>query len=427
MFFDIEYVENYIPRIIDDELQFYLDTFGAVLLRGPKWCGKTTTAENCAASSIKMQDPKHSKDYIAAANTDVTLILRGEKPRLIDEWQVVPAVWDAIRSEVDTDGSHGQYILTGSRLPGEGVVEHSGSGRIGILNMLPMSLYESGESNGKISLKGLFDGKFEAGIKTDLTVEKLAESLCRGGWPANIGLDYRKCAARLRSYLDLIYESDDITLKKYAKDPNTAKEIIRSYSRNISTLASGKTILSDVTKNGTVLSDEKFADYVAALEGVYLIYNVPAWNPDIRSKDAIRSTPKRELIDPSIAAYYLGITPENFVEDFNTFGFLFESLCIRDLRVYSSSLAGNISYYHDKYGLEADAVVRLDDGRFGIIEVKLGSKDIDEGAKHLTKLEELIKEHGLKAPSFKMVLTGTEISYQRSDGVYVVPIGCLGP
>lgn len=427
MYYNIWHVEKYIPRIIDEELRFYLDTFAAVLLRGPKWCGKTTSAENCVASSIKMQDPKQSKDYVAAANTDVTLILRGEKPRLIDEWQVVPAVWDAVRSEVDSDNSCGQYILTGSRLPGEGVVEHSGSGRIGVLNMLPMSLYESGESNGKVSIKDLFEGKFEAGVKTDLTVRKLAESLCRGGWPANIGLDYRKCAVRLRSYLDLIYESDDISLKKYAKDPATAKEIIRSYSRNISTLASGRTILADVRKNGAVLSDEKYADYVAALEGVFLINDVPAWNPAIRSKDAIRSTPKRELVDPSIAAYYLGITPDNFVEEFNTFGFLFESLCIRDLRVYSSSLAGTVLYYHDKYGLEADAVVRLDDGRFGIIEVKLGSKDIDEGAEHLCKLESLIEEHGLKAPSFKMVLTGTELSYRRPDGVFVVPIGCLGP
>ena len=420
-------MEGYIPRIIDDELEFYLDTFGAVLLRGPKWCGKTTTASNIAASIIKMQDPKKSKDYLAAAEADVSLILDGEQPRLIDEWQVSPAIWDAVRSNVDEDARNGQFILTGSRIPYENSTQHSGAGRIGVLDMYPMSLYESKDSSGKISLKSLFNGDFQSGVKSDLSVKKIAECLCRGGWPANMGLDYRKCAIRIRSYLDLIYESDDISLKKYAKDPTTAKEIIRSYSRNVSSMATMTTLTADVVKNDVAISSDKFADYLAALRGVFLIEDVPAWNPQIRSKDAMRAGPKRELIDPSIAAYYLGITPDNFIEDFNTFGLLFESLCIRDLRVYSSSLSGEVLYYHDKYGLEADAVVRLDDGRYGIIEVKLGSKDIEEGAANLCKLEKLLEKHEMKMPSFKMVLTGTELSYQRDDGVYVVPIGCLGP
>ena len=420
-------MEGYIPRIIDEELQLYLDTFGAVLLRGPKWCGKTTTASNMASSIIKMQDPSKSKDYIAAAETDVSLILNGEQPRLIDEWQVAPEIWDAVRNDVDEYNANGQYILTGSRLPPEGSIQHSGAGRIGVLDMYPMSLFESGDSNGKVSLKDLFDGKFENGAASDLSVKKLAECLCRGGWPSNIGLEYRKCALKIRSYLDLIYESDDISLKKYAKDPSITKEIIRSYSRNISSLATMSTLVSDVSKNDAPISNDRFNDYISALKGVFLIKDVPAWNPEIRSKDAMRSTPKRELIDPSIAAYYLGITPDNFVEDFNTFGLLFESLCIRDLRVYSSSLSGEVSYYHDRHGLEADAVVRLDDGRFGIIEVKLGSKDIDMGAKNLCKLEDLLIQNDLRAPSFKMVLTGTELAYKREDGVYVVPIGCLGP
>ena len=419
-------MDGYIPRIIDDELEFYIDTFGAVLLRGPKWCGKTTTAMNSAVSYIKMQDTKKSKEYIAAAETDVSLILDGEQPRLIDEWQVVPSIWDAVRNEVDERKINGQYILTGSRVPGEGSVLHSGSGRIGVLDMYPMSLYESGDSNGKISLKDLFDGKFKDNVKSELSVKKIAECLCRGGWPANIGLDYRKCAVRIRSYLDLIYESDDISLKKYAKDPETAKSIIRSYSRNISTLASMTTLANDV-RNDIPISDDKLNDYVVALRGVFLINDLPAWNPNIRSKDAMRSTPKRELTDPSIAAYYLGITPDNFVEHFDAFGFLFESMCIRDLRIYSSPLAGNVLYYHDKYDLEADAVIKLDDGRYGLIEVKLGSKDIEEGAENLCKIEKLVIEHEMTAPSFKMVLTGTELAYRRTDGVYVVPIGCLGP
>ena len=419
-------MDGYIPRIIDDELEFYIDTFGAVLLRGPKWCGKTTTAMNSAVSYIKMQDTKKSREYIAAAETDVSLILDGEQPRLIDEWQVVPSIWDAVRNEVDERKINGQYILTGSRVPGEGSVLHSGSGRIGVLDMYPMSLYESGDSNGKISLKDLFDGKFKDNVKSELSVKRIAECLCRGGWPANIGLDYRKCAVRIRSYLDLIYESDDISLKKYAKDPETAKSIIRSYSRNISTLASMTTLANDV-RNDIPISDDKLNDYVVALRGVFLINDVPAWNPNIRSKDAMRSTPKRELTDPSIAAYYLGITPDNFVEHFDTFGLLFESMCIRDLRIYSSPLAGNVLYYHDKYDLEADAVIKLDDGRYGLIEVKLGSKEIEEGAENLCKIEKLVIEHKMTAPSFKMVLTGTELAYRRADGVYVVPIGCLGP
>ena len=419
-------MDGYIPRIIDDELEFYIDTFGAVLLRGPKWCGKTTTAMNSAVSYIKMQDTKKSREYIAAAETDVSLILDGEQPRLIDEWQVVPSIWDAVRNEIDERKINGQYILTGSRVPGEGSVLHSGSGRIGVLDMYPMSLYESGDSNGKISLKDLFDGRFKDNVKSELSVKRIAECLCRGGWPANIGLDYRKCAVRIRSYLDLIYESDDISLKKYAKDPETAKSIIRSYSRNISTLASMTTLANDV-RNDIPISDDKLNDYVVALRGVFLINDVPAWNPNIRSKDAMRSTPKRELTDPSIAAYYLGITPDNFVEHFDTFGLLFESMCIRDLRIYSSPLAGNVLYYHDKYDLEADAVIKLDDGRYGLIEIKLGSKEIEEGAENLCKIEKLVIEHKMTAPSFKMVLTGTELAYRRADGVYVVPIGCLGP
>ena len=421
------FMEGYIPRIIDEELDFYLSTFGAVLLRGPKWCGKTTSAENRSVSSIKMQDPEKSKDYRAAADADVSLILRGENPRLIDEWQTAPVIWDAVRSYVDSNKECGQFILTGSRVPPEGAVDHSGSGRIGVLDMYPMSLYETGDSNGKISLRGLFEGRFENGAKTDLTVQRIAECLCRGGWPANIGLDYRRCAIRIRSYLDLIYESDDMTLKKYAKDPSTAKEIIRAYSRNISSMATSKTLEADVLKNDVSISTDRLADYMAALRGVFLIKDVPAWNPVIRSKDAMRSGPKRELIDPSIAAYYLGITPESYVDDFNTFGLLFESMCIRDLRVYSSSLAGEVYYYHDKYGLEADAVIRLDDGRYGLIEVKLGNKDIDDGAKNLCTLEGLLNEHGMRVPSFKAVVTGTELAYRRPDGVFVVPIGCLGP
>ena len=417
---------KYISRIVDSNLSFYLETFGAVLLRGPKWCGKTTTAEQHARSIIKMQDKNKSKDYLLAAQTDISLILNGEQPRLIDEWQVVPAIWDAVRTSVDEEHKKGMYILTGSRVPAENSFQHSGAGRIGTLFMYPMSLYESGDSNGRISLSELFDIKTKIdGIDTELSIQKLAEALCRGGWPDNAGEEYRKCAVKLRSYLDRIYESDDLSLKKYAKKVEVAKNIVRSYARNISTSADLKSIYQDVLKNDVSISESQIYDYISALENVYIIEDMPAWNPAVRSKSAIRSTPKRELIDPSIAALYLGITPYNFVDDFNTFGFLFESLCIRDLRIYSSAMDGKVSYYRDRYGLEADAVVHLDDGRYCIIEIKLGSAAIEKGAESLCELERLIENNGLKKPSFKMILTGGNLAYTRKDGVMVIPIGCL--
>lgn len=417
---------GYIKRIVDSRLTFFLETFGAVLLRGPKWCGKTTTAEQHAKSTIKMQDKKKSRDYVLAAQTDITIILNGEHPRLIDEWQVEPSIWDAVRTSVDEEHKKGMYILTGSRVPAEGSYQHSGAGRIGTLFMYPMSLYESGDSNGQISLTDLFSKATKIdGIETDLTVFKLAEALCRGGWPDNIGVEYRKCALKLRSYLDLIYESDDLSLKKYAKKVEVAKGIVRSYARNISTSADLKSIYQDVLKNDISISESQIYDYISALENVYIIEDVPAWNPAVRSKTAIRSTPKRELIDPSIAALYFGITPHNYVDNFATFGFLFESLCIRDLRIYSSTIDGKVSYYRDRYGLEADIVVHLDDGQYCIIEVKLGSAAIEKGAESLCNLERIIVNAGLKKPSFKMILTGGNLAYTRKDGVMVIPIGCL--
>ena len=417
---------EYMRRILDDELDLYLDTFGAVLIRGPKWCGKTTTAEMHAKSVIKMQDPEKSDSYITAAETNVSLILNGENPRLIDEWQVAPRIWDAVRTDVDEKKCAGMYMLTGSKVPAEDSHMHSGAGRIGTLFMYPMSLFESGDSDGSVSLERVFSGKEDLiGKSSPISITDLAYCICRGGWPANIGLEYRKCALRIRSYLNLIYESDDLTLKKYTKDPDSARNIMRSYARNISATAEMKTIYDDVVRNDISVSESRFYDYIAALRNIFLIDDVQAWNPSIRSQTAVRSTPKRELIDPSIAALLLGITPVNFIDDFRTFGFLFESLCVRDLRIYISGLGGKICYYRDRYGLEADAVVLLDDGRYGLIEIKLGSSRIDEGAQTLCKLEKLIQKADLRAPSFKMVITGEGPAYKRDDNVLVVPIGCL--
>lgn len=416
----------YLRRQIDDQLQLYLDTFGAVLLRGPKWCGKTTTAEKHAKSVIKMQDSRKSEDYLLAAQTDISLILDGENPRLIDEWQAYPKIWDAVRTEIDEKQRTGLYILTGSRVPAEGSYMHSGAGRIGVLFMRTMSLFESGDSNGTVSLSGLFSGKETVDGKTSsLSVRDIAYCLCRGGWPENIGLEYSKCALKLESYLELIYESDDMSLSKYAKDVDTAKKIVRSYSRNISSLADTKTIYEDTVGHDVTISESKFNDYMNALKNVFIIDEIPAWNPSVRSRTAMRAAPKRELIDPSIAALYMGITPDNITEEFRTFGLLFESLCLRDLKVYASGIGGEVFYYRDRYGLEADAVIVLRDGRYCLAEVKLGSANVKQGAENLSKLEDLIIEAGLRKPEFRMVVTGGELAYTMSDGTYVVPVGCL--
>ncbi len=418
---------EYLRRVVDDDLDFYLDTFGAVLLHGPKWCGKTATAEMKAKSMIKLQDPRKIDQYKKAAGVSISNILDGEHPRLIDEWQVMPEIWDAVRSEADEFSETGMFLLTGSRVPPKEPTHHSGAGRIGVLDMYPMSLFESGDSNGRISLKSLFEGTCDMGAESSLTVEQLAYCLCRGGWPSNVRVDYRKCVANIRCHLGRIYESDDLPLKKYAKDPELAKAVVRSYSRNISSSATNKAMLADIRKGGISVSESRYYDYISALKDAHLIKDLDAWSPATRSKGAVCSSPKRELIDPSIAALYLGFTPSKCKNDFDTFGLLFESLCIRDLRVYSSTIHGKVSYYHDRYGLEVDAVVSLDDGRFGLIEIKLGSGDIDDGAKNLLKLESALEDANLPKPVFKMVLTGAKLSYVRRDGVLVVPIGCLGP
>lgn len=417
---------NYLNRLVDEQIEFYLDTFGAVLIRGPKWCGKTTSAEIHAKSVIKMQDKNKSKSYIDAANTNVSLILDGEYPRLIDEWQVAPVLWDAIRVLVDEKSTSGMFLLTGSRIPVEGTTLHSGAGRIGVLNMYTMSSYEAGDSNGSISLEKMFNKKeIIDGKLSNKSLKDIAYFICRGGWPDNIGLEYKKCAIKLKSYLELIYESDDMSLNRYAKNIDVAKEIITSYSRNISTNSSMRTIYEDVIKNDISISETQFYDYINAFKNNYLIEEIKAWNPSIRSKTAIRSTPKKELVDPSIAALYLGITPDNFVEDFNTFGLLFESFCIRDLKVYVQSLGGTLLYYRDREGLECDVVIRLDNGNYGLVEIKLSSNGIDEATTHLNQLEELIEKANLKKPSFKMILTGGDLAYTKENNVYVVPICCL--
>ena len=427
-------LNEYIKRICDDELELKLEAFGAIHVVGPKWCGKTTTAKQFSKSYIEMQDPDKRDMYIQTAKIMPSNLLEGENPRLIDEWQIAPNLWDAVRVSVDRRGEDGLYILTGSNSIDKTEIMHTGTGRIDTLVMYPMSLYESGESNGKVSLKELFTNPdcLSDGCMSELTINQLIFAACRGGWPSSL---YKKSdKAKLlvaRSYFDSLCREDISNVDGIKRDETTTRLLLRSYARNISTMVSNKTIIKDVNANAE-LSDTTFYDYVKVLKKLYLIQDVEAWCPAIRSKSAIQATDKREFVDPSLVVAALGLEPEYFNLDLKTFGFIFETLCIRDLKIYSAALGGRVSYYHDRYGLEADCVLHLRDGRYALIEFKLGSADIDDGAKHLIELENLIKAYNekesqckLRLPDLKIVITGTQYGYKREDGVYVVPIGCL--
>lgn len=426
---------NYLKRIADEQLRLRLEAFGAVQIKGPKWCGKTTTAEMQAKSAIKMQDPDNREAYLATARTKPSLLLKGDTPRLIDEWQVAPVLWDAVRHAVDERRLRGQFILTGSTVVDDEEIMHTGTGRISTMSMYPMSLYESEESNGKISLKELFDDKDLDidGITSDLTIEELIFAACRGGWPAS--LDSMSDEAKLliaKDYVRIICDQDVSKVDKVDRDPALARLILRSYARNLCNLAKKTNMLADVSVEMEGTSMTTFNSYVRALEKLFVIEDIEAWSPAIRSKTVIRTGKKRCFTDPSIAVVALGASPRSLELDLKTFGFIYECLCMRDLKIYSQSLGGRLSYYHDKYGLEADAVLHLDDGRYALIECKLGSRDIDAGANNLLKLKELVTERNsrdkqvsMRLPDLLIVLTGGKIAYTREDGVKVIPLGCL--
>ena len=422
---------SYRTRITDTLLQLKLEAFGATLIVGPKGCGKTTSAKKYAKSFIEFQDEDNREKYLSVAGMMPSKLLTGEKPRLFDEWQDAPKIWGAIRKDVDDSGLKGQYILTGSSSQAIQTA-HTGTLRISTLKMYPMSLYESGESSGEVSLMDLFDGKEIGWIESKLTIDDIIYAICRGGWPQSINIENKKAALSIAT--DLFYQTchiDISNISKVRRNPLWAEKLLRSYSRNICTLADTKTIIAD-TSSTTEMSKPTFYEYFHDLEELYIIDELPAWCPSIRSKEAIRSGNKRNLIDPSIAVAALGLSPEYFNTDFKTLGFLFESLCIRDLKVYSSKMNGEISYYHDRYGLESDAVLHLKDGRYALVEFKLGSNEIDLGAQHLIEIEKLVSEYNetekqvpLRLPDLKIVITATQYGYKREDGVYVLPIGCL--
>ena len=388
-------MKKYLKRLIEQDLKDYLEIIGAVLLVGPKWCGKTTTAEQYANSILKLQDPDNRKSYLQLAELKPSKLLEGEKPRLIDEWQLAPVLWDAVRISVDNADSKNLYIMTGSTTVNEKEIKHSGTGRIHRLLMYPMSLYESGDSNGKISLQNLFeDEKLDInGIESFLTLADLLHVACRGGWPETLNInDKNKQLKIATSYVDHICQTDVSEIDNVKRDPDKIKLLLQSYARNISTLAKNTNILKDVNSTYTTLDKSTFYSYITVLKNIYVIDDIKGWSPNIRSKNAIRKGPKKQFIDPSIATAVLDLTPQKLIYDLNTFGFIFENLCIRDLKIYSQSLGGKIYYYHDNTDLEVDCVIQLKNGNYGLIEFKLGGKEEEKGAKNLLKIDKRLKK-----------------------------------
>jgi predicted AAA+ superfamily ATPase len=416
---------SYLLRLCDQELQIALQSAGAVLIEGAKWCGKTRTASNISQSVLYMQDPDNTASYQAMADTKPSLLLKGNSPRLIDEWQIAPVLWDAIRFEVDKRAVVGQFILTGSAVPSDNVTAHTGTGRISRLLMRPMSLFESRESNGLVSLRSLFDGSKDVEATSDLTIEEIAFALCRGGWPASIKLDKTPALRMARDYVEAVINYDVSRVDNIEKNPERVRMLLRSLARNVATMASIDTIKNDIEATDASISDKTISSYLNALRRIFVVEDLPAWSPSLRSKTAIRTSAKRHFVDPSIATAVLRTNPDGILSDFKTFGFLFESLCTRDVRVYAQSLDGDVFHYRDKSELESDLIVRLRDGRWAAIEVKLGNKQIEEAAKNLLSLKAKIDENKMGEASFLMVLTGGQFAYKRNDGVLVVPIGCL--
>lgn len=419
---------KYSPRICDSLVASKLSTSGALLIEGPKWCGKTFTGLHACRSALFMQDPDRCISHLRLAETLPSRLLEGEKPRLLDEWQEAPVLWDAVRFDVDRTGQWGQYVLTGSAVPrADEQPRHTGTGRISRLRMRPMTLFESGESTGTVSLASLFaDANAEVTGESRLSIPDIAKAICRGGWPETVvkGVHSPQVA---RNYVDAVIETDLSRVDSTMRSPHRTRALLRSYARNISTMASLSTILSDVRANDVPFSEPTLYSYLDALRRIFLIEDIPAWKPSLRSRSALRTGEKRQFVDPSIATAVMHVDADAILDDFEFFGFLFESLATRDLRVYAQALDGDIFHYRDSTGLEADLITCLHDGRWAAIEVKLGSREIDEGAKHLCALRNKVDTERVGEPAFLMVVTGGEYAYRRKDGVIVAPLATLRP
>ncbi|MBO7440234.1 MAG: ATP-binding protein [Bacteroidales bacterium] len=420
----------YKHRIVDDILLRKLQGKGAVLIEGPKWCGKTTTASQIAKSSLKLGEVNTLRENRALADIDPVLLLKGSVPRLIDEWQTIPVIWDAVRSEVDNRNMPGQFILTGSAVPIQtDEIIHTGTGRISRLSMRTMSLVESGDSTGEIRLSSLFEIKDNIFAQCDIDIEQLAYLVCRGGWPQAVLLRHDIALDQAIDYYDAVVNHDISRMDNVGRDPDRVKLLMRSYSRHQGASVSYGAICNDMKSNdNSKLSDETVAAYIKALKRIFVIEDLPAWNPNLRSKSAIRTADTRYFSDPSVATAALGIGPGDLINDLETFGLVFETLCVRDLRIFAEAIGGSVYHYRDSNGLECDAVIHLRNGHYGLVEIKLGGdRLIEEGAKNLLKLANIIDTTRMPEPSFMMVLIGIgKYAYRRKDGVYVVPIGCLG-
>lgn len=426
---DMTKIEKYRPRIADKLLERKLKGKGAVVVEGAKWCGKTTTAEQLCKSVLYMSEPEKRAQNQQLAILNPKLLLKGEKPRLIDEWQIAPQLWDAIRLESDHSPNLGLFILTGSCVPADmSEVIHSGTGRMGWLRMRPMSLWESGESSGDVSIKSIFDGETDISGVSQMDLERIAYVTCRGGWPLAIDMDDEIALDQAFDYVEAVEKRDIQNYDGVDRDPSRVHRLMRSYSRLQGSQAPVTAIVDDLKGNeGESFDSDTVSSYIKALKGIFVIEDVEAWNPNLRSKTAIRTSDTRYFTDPSIATASLGVGPLDLLSDLNTFGLIFETLCIRDLRVYAEAINGKVYHYLDKNGLECDAVVHLRDGRYGLIEIKLGGENlIEQGANTLKTLSGKIDTTKMKKPSFLMVLTATgDYAYRRADGVLVVPIGTL--
>lgn len=422
-------MKEYKRRISDEIIKKKLKGKGAVLIEGPKWCGKTTSAEQIANSILYMAKPEDEKQNLLLSELNPTLLLQGETPRLIDEWQIAPKLWDAVRFEVDHRNEEGQFILTGSAVPADNSnIIHSGTGRFAWVLMRPMSLYESGESNGSISLKELFSSPKNIAAINNLDINKIAFLVCRGGWPRSTFMEDEIALEQAYDYYDAIVNLDISRVDRVKRNTERVKQLMRSYARNQGQQVSNETLKQDIQANDIdTLDTDTVYSYINALKKIFVIEEAPAWNPNLKSKIAIRTSNTRYFIDPSIGIAALGLGPDDLINDLNTFGLLFETMCIRDLRIYAEVLNGKVYHYRDSKGLECDAVIHLRNGSYGLIEIKLGGDNlIEEGAKTLKTLKEKIDTTRMKNPSFLMVLTGVgNYAYKRADDVFVVPIGCL--
>ena len=422
-------MKKYRNRVVDSILQEKLEGKGAVLIEGPKWCGKTTTAEQIAKSVLYMDDPQSKEQNVNMAALNPKRLLSGETPRLIDDWHIAPKLWDAIRFEVDHRDDLGQFVLTGSAVPPDTKeITHSGTGRFSWLMMRPMSLYESGESTGEVSLSRLFEGKGEVDGESKLDLERIAFLICRGGWPRSIDMRDKIALNQAIDYYDAVVHSDINRADGIEKNPERVKRLMRSLARNQGQQIANTAIAADIAVNDeSTINQETVASYISALKKIFVVEDMPAWNPNLRSKSAIRTSDTRYYVDASIAAAALGIGPNDLINDLNTMGFLFETMCVRDLRVYAEALGGSVYHFRNKAGLECDAVVHLRNGSYGLIEIKLGGeKLIREGVETLTSLTESIDTSKMKEPAFRIILTAADqYAYRREDGICIVPVGCL--